>query len=312
LNRLTGLFIREKILRTDPDEDSMVIMAEQNIIESEILIPVAKGKLPPQGTVVRRIGSKKDQQGFFTNSDDADGLILVSVVDPTAGEFLAEAGILRREKGDALYYYNTTFESSPRAAAALEYLYAWPLYKNNPEMRAPIEHFVRTTYTPEQILLFRKNDQMTRLFVPIQQKFMIGRFAVKIDPVKLRKDRFREKLDSLREGEHITYLAQIPQIKSYSPAFYSAGTKPHYETEVCLQSEVFAFPASHGGHIRLKKINAGKRIFIVDAGSQHKGKGNKTLLSTAKDVADQLKRMYPENEYTPVAGRDAFGSEQSY
>lgn len=288
-------------------------MAEKTkILEIDLLVPVEKGELPPQGSVVRRVSAKKDQQGLFTNTDEKDGLILVSVINPSEGEYLAEAGILRREKGDSLYYYKTTFQDSPHSASAIECLHEWPLYKKNQDMRAPMEHFVKTAYSPEQILLFKKNDLLSRLFIPIQQKFMIGRFAEKIDPVKLRKDKFRDLLNSLREGEHLTYLAQIPQIKSYSPAFYSAGTKPHYETEVCLQSEIFAFPASHGGHIRLLKIKDGRKNFIVDAGSQYKGKGNKTLLSTAKDVTDQLKRVFPEFDYTPVEGRGAFGSEQSY
>jgi hypothetical protein len=290
-----------------------MLMTEKNkLIEADLLIPVEKDSLPPQGSVVRRVSSKKDQQGFFTNTDDKDGLILVSVINPSTGEYLADAGILRREKGDSLYYYTTTFETSSHSASAMECLYEWPLYKKNPEMRAPMEHFVKTSYTPEQILLFKKKDLLARLFIPVQQKFLIGRFAEKVDPVKLRKDKFREQLDRLREGEHITYLAQIPQIKSYYSAFYSAGTKPHYETDVCLQSEIFVFPITHGGHIRLLKIKDGKKYFIVDAGSQFKGKGNKTLLSTAKDVVEQLKRLYPEFNYTPVEGRGAFGSEQSY
>jgi len=55
-----------------------------------------------------------------------------------------------------------------------------------------------------------------------------------------------------------------------------------------------------------------KKVLLVDAGSQFKGKGNKTLIATAQAVVDQLKKMYPEFDYIPVEGRGAFGDEQSY
>jgi hypothetical protein len=282
------------------------------LLESSILREFDKSEIPPQGSIVRRIGKEKDQQGMFTRCDDKGGLILVNVVNPLMGEYLAEAGVLYVEKGDQLFRYMNSFADSPRTADALEYLYAWPLYQKNSELQKPIEQFIRTAYTPEQILLFRKNDSLSKLFIPVQQKFSIGKFAVKTDPVKLRKDRFRDRLQSMQTGDHLTYLALIPQIKSYSPAFYSAGTKPHYETDICLQSEPFAFPPSHGGHIRLIKGKNDKKCFIVDAGSQYKGKGGKTLLSTAQEVVRQLKRVYPEFEYVPIEGRGAFGSQQSY
>ena len=104
----------------------------------------------------------------------------------------------------------------------------------------------------------------------------------------------------------------MPQTQSSSPLFYTAGTKPHYETHMCLLAEPYAFNPSHGGHILSQKKTSDKKRFIVDAGSQYKGKGVKTPLRVAEEVTRALSRTYPGFEFVPVAGRDAFGAGQSY
>lgn len=276
------------------------------------MVPVGKGEVLSPMTSVRRIGAGKDQQGLFTRYDDSGGMILVHVIDPSKGEFIAEAGVLTLKAGDKLYRYTDSFALSPDADAALLLLRQWPLYIKHPELHSAIELFVTTAYVPSQILALRDRDEMPILFIPIQQKFRIGRFEEKTDWSKVRKDLFRGALDTLREGEHITYLAQVPQTQSASPLFYSAGTKPHYETHMCLLAEPYGFNPSHGGHILSVKPESAKKRFIVDAGSQYKGKGVKTPFHVAKDVAAALSRTYPDFEFVPVEGRGAFGAGQSY
>ena len=51
---------------------------------------------------------------------------------------------------------------------------------------------------------------------------------------------------------------------------------------------------------------------IVDAGSDYIGRGIKTSHSDAKKVTDVLNEFYSDFVFTPVTGRGAFGSEQSF
>lgn len=234
---------------------------EKNIPEIELLIPLSSGEVPSQGSIIRRIGNGKDQQGMFTRVDEDGGYVLVSIVDPSAGEYCAEAGILKPQKNDLLFIYKFSFADSSLSAGALEIISQWTLYRKYPELQRAIEFFVKSAWTPEQILIFKKRDLLSRVFVPIQQKFKIGRFEEKIDWTRERKERFRAHISSLHEGDHLTYLALIPQIRSYPSAFYSVGTKPHYETSICLQNEPFLFEPSHGAHIRLAKWKKRQKMF---------------------------------------------------
>jgi hypothetical protein len=278
----------------------------------DLLIPVAKEEILAPMTVIRRIGNGKDQQGLFTRYDNDGGMVLVHVIDPSKGEFLAEAGILSLKRGDRLFRYSDTFKTSPDAKEALSLVREWPLYVKNPQLHDAIESFVCGAYVPSQILAFVAAKTLPLLFVPIQQKFKIGRFEEKVDWKKVRRELFKEALSNMRPGEHITYLAQIPQTQSGYPLFFTAGTKPHYETHMCLLTEPYGFNPSHGGHIQALKSVKGRKRFLVDAGSEYRGKGIRTPLSTAEDVTKALSHTYSGFDYLPVEGRGAFGTDQSY
>lgn len=265
----------------------------------------------PAGKVVRRINSTKDQQGLFTGLDDAKGLILVNVVDLSAAEFLTEAGIVRPSKNDRLFYYTSSFSKNRKSSDAMEILSTWPLYKKNPELQLPMETFFRSSFSPEHILHLKKTDTLDTVFIPMQQKLKIGRYVEVINWDCVRKEKFHGHLKALKPGEHITYLALVPQTSSYSPKFYSIGTKPHEETQICLRSEAFNFKPTHGGHIKADKNEKGV-VYYVDAGSNFIGKGIKTKIETAESIAKALKREYKEYIFIPLEGRGAFGTEQSY
>jgi len=188
---------------------SAVKNPDPNIPESELMIPMKPGDVPSQGSILRRIGNGKDQHGMFTRMEADGGYVLVSIVDPSAGEYLAEAGILKPQKDDQLFIYRSSFADSSLSSDALEIINEWTLYKKNPELQRAIEFFVKCAWTPEQILMFKKSDLLARIFIPIQQKFKIGRFEEKIDWMREKKERFRSRISSLHEGDHLTYLALI-------------------------------------------------------------------------------------------------------
>ena len=171
---------------------------------------------------------------------------------------------------------------------------------------------MKTAFAPEQIIELKESDSLSRIFVPIQEKFRIGRFKERRNPDRVCKDLFNGRLSSLRIGEHITYVALVFQQKTQTHRFYSAGTKPHQETEHRLKSEKFNFQPIHGGHLKATRLIKGRKHFIVDAGSNYFGRGVKTPFHVAESVANALKKTYPNCDFTPLEGRGAFGEEQSY
>jgi hypothetical protein len=263
------------------------------------------------GSVVRRIGSGKDQQGRLIEIRE-NALVLGDVIDLNAGSFAAEAGLLALQPADELFVHSTNFATSSKAAEARRLIQEWALYRGEPQHQKAILEFVESAYSPEQIIDFAATDQMKNVFVPVQQKLKIGRFVEKINVRKERIERFRKMLESLYDGKHLTYLAFIPRESVAEPMFYSIGTKPHRETLAQLQREEIAFRPNHGGHIKIVSGPNEPRRFIVDAGSNDFGVGVRTHLSTAEMITDALKKLYPEYEFRPVPGRDAYGVEQSY
>lgn len=264
------------------------------------------------GTILRRISDGKDQQGCFMNFDDDGDMILVNVIDIINKSYEAPAGILVMRKGDRLFRYTTRFGKDSSSRDATSVLREWPLFKKHPSLQEPMLYFMSHAYSPDLVLYLKERDILDYLFIPIQQKFRIGRYTETVNWAKVRKDRFKGMLDSLKTGSHLTYIAMVPKTKSYSPMFYSIGTKPHQETEMALKSEPFNFVPTHGGHIKATRGKGSSLCFIVDAGSNFLGKGVNTSLATAKEVADALASVYRTYTFIPIEGRGAFGEAQSY
>ena len=74
----------------------------------------------------------------------------------------------------------------------------------------------------------------------------------------------------------------------------------------------FAFHPNHGGHIKCVLDQDEEATLLVDAGSNDLGAGIAASLATAEMIAEALKTLYPEFRYQPLAGRGAFGIQQSY
>ncbi|MBP7605224.1 MAG: hypothetical protein KBA15_14955 [Spirochaetes bacterium] len=274
------------------------------------LIKIPKDEPLEPGTLVRRIGGGKDQQGVFSHRTEG-GMVLREVIDLASGEYATSEGLLAPGDNDTLYRYSHSFASSHVRAQALQVISEWSLLRKHPELRDQILSFAATVFSAEQILEMKKTDTLQKLFVPIQQRFAIGKYTEKVDWRKRMLDDFRERLDGLHPGDHLTYIANVPEGGIKPPSFFSAGTKPHQETHWVLQNEPFSFSPTHGGHIKLAS-DRGAKTLIVDAGSNYVGRGNKTTLITANAVVDALYRLYQGYYFIPVEGRGAFGTEQSY
>ena len=75
------------------------------------------------------------------------------------------------------------------------------------------------------------------------------------------------------------------------------------------------FPAHAGRVFMLSEMageKSGKKHYLVDAGSKFMGRGVKTPLYVAKLIAKALRVTYRDFLFTPIEGRGAFGTEQSY
>ncbi len=264
------------------------------------------------GTIIRRISDAKDQQGAYIQTDDEGNYVLMNVIDMKKGELAATEGLLRPAEGDEIFYYESSFKKSPKAKEAVDVIKSWSLFKQSEALQASILQFVATAFIPEQVLQWKKDENLTMLFVPIQQKFRIGKFRERRSPDRICTETFKWWLETLPDGDIITYVGLILEVKSAIPKFFTSGTRPHVVTESNLMETGFGFKPNVGGHIKAEKSGTGKMRFLVDAGSDHLGRGVKTPLHTAERVAAALEDLYRDCIFTPLAGRGAFGKDQSF
>ncbi|MDH5657653.1 MAG: hypothetical protein OEZ34_17190 [Spirochaetia bacterium] len=266
------------------------------------------------GDVIRRISQngEKNQQAMYVKKDEDGALLVAEVLDFNAGTFVAEGGKIRLESTDSLYKGIHTFRDSSAAEEARKILSSWMLLKDHADISDQINAFFETAFFPEQIMDLKKTDNLKMIYIPTQERFKIGKFKEKVNWNKVREDRFTEALTALADGKHLTYIAFIPTDGNHKPLFFSIGTKPHHETHKVLQREAFYFKPTHGGHIKIVSAENEQKKFVVDAGSNEFGVGVKTSVSTAELVTDALTDIYPDYEFVPLPGRDAYGIQQSY
>jgi hypothetical protein len=284
----------------------------QFLIDHHLIVPVEDTAVLIKGNIIRRTGNSKDQQGIFICRDDKDGLVIVNVINMKEIAFETEAGILRPSKDDKLYVFTRSFASDKTSRSARKILEQWPLYVKHPALQVQMMSFMEHAFAPEQIIDFEKTGNLHYLFIPLQQKYKIGRCEEKVNWGLERKNRFIWHVSNMRVGDHITYVAAIPRNKIDAPLFYSLGTQPHESTALSLKAEPFNFKPEIGGHIKCTgKTDTGKGL-LVDAGSSFLGSGKKTSIDKAQTVAAALKRIFKNHDIIPVAGRGAFEDGQSY
>jgi hypothetical protein len=284
----------------------------QFLLDHHLIVPVKDSAVLIKGNIIRRTGNGKDQQGIFMCRDDKDGLVIVNVINMKDITFEAEAGILRPASDDKLYVFTRSFTADKISHAARIILEQWPLYAKHPALQVNMMSFMEHAFAPEQIIDFEKTGNLHYLFIPMQQKYKIGRCEQKVNWSLERKNRFIWHVSNMRMGDHITYVAAIPRNKIEAPLFYSLGTQPHESTVLSLKAEPFNFKPDVGGHIKcIEETETGKGL-LVDAGSSFLGLGKKTRIDKAQMVATALKRIFKYNDFIPVAGRGAFEDGQSY
>ncbi|MCB1174606.1 MAG: hypothetical protein KDK39_13630 [Leptospiraceae bacterium] len=267
----------------------------------------------PPGSIVRRQNADKDQQGRLIQlNEDNSAWVVAEVIDLKEGQFLAEGGIIRVEGTDRIFCSTALFGEDENSQKALDILKNWVLFGKSPQLQAQILEFVKTSFLPEQILQWKKDDELRNLFVPVQMRFKIGKYTEKVDLDKLRAERFRSQLAELTDGKHMTYVAFVPRDTTHEPMFFSIGTKPHLETKKVLGEQAFGFHPNHGGHIKCVLEAENSPVLLTDAGSNDLGGGIHASLAEAELITEALKSLYPEFVYRPLAGRGAFGLNQSY
>ncbi len=283
-------------------------------MEEDFLRPIEVVTALVAGQVLRRISPDRVIQGGVRGLTEAgDGAIVAEVVNLHTPSFVAEAGIVRPGSEDRLFVLEDSFSGRTEDAPALQIVREWVLFREHRSLQSAILDFVRTSYSPRHLLHLKRNELLAQLFVPVQERFKIGKFQETVDWEAVGAKRFLDLLNSLDDGKHITYVAFIPKETSGQPRFYSIGTKPHLETLASLKREPFAFRPNHGGHIKIVSAQGEEpRRFVVDAGSNDLGSGMHTALAVANLVTEALREAYPGPEYTPLAGRGAHGLHQSY
>lgn len=271
------------------------------------------GEIPGGSIAIRKNEAKFQQGGSLGLNEGGDGLVVSDVLNLNDFTYLAEAGIIKPAEGDLLYRCDDTFANSSKADRAREVLQGWTLFQKYAPLQKDMLAFLYNSFCPEQILTWKKEEQLSNLFVPMQQKFKIGKFTEKVDYDKELVDRFRNQLSELYDGKHLTYVAFIPREKNKLPRFYSIGTKPHLETRSNLREHPGGFNPNMGGHIAvLSREDEVPKRFLVDAGSYDLGAGMQTSLAVAELVTTNLSKLYPDFQFKPVAGRGAHGAQQSY
>ncbi len=296
----------------DTELDQSAAIIDESIFK--ILTPVDSVQSLKPGDIIVRWGDAKKQQGVFQSlTDTNDGLIVTDVIDLSEGSYLTEAGIIRQTPDDKIYKVENTFQTSGVSNQAREILKNWVLFTKLPALQKDLQNFVESCYFPEQLTYWKNTHQLSRLFIPLQQKFKIGKHAQKIDYEKELAKRFGEMLSQLYSGKHLTYVAFVPREANKLARFYSIGTKPHLETKANLRDEPGGFNPNQGGHIAvISKDDETPKRFLVDAGSYDIGSGMQTSLAIAEMVTNAMKKAYPQFEFKPVAGRGAHGTQQSY
>ncbi|MCE9597515.1 MAG: hypothetical protein K8S54_06065 [Spirochaetia bacterium] len=278
----------------------------------ELLQEVSDLQTLKEGDILRRQSPTRKQQGVFVKHNPEGGLILCDVVDLLECTFAAEAAVIRPLPEDKILLATGPFDDGKRSQEATQIVLNWSLFREHPEHQKAILQFIKSVYFPIQIIELNKAGNMREVFVPVQQKFKIGKFKEKIDWEKIRDEKFVAAIEALAEGAHMTYVAFIPGEQNHKPLFYTIGTKPHQETIVALNREQFAFKPTHAGHIKILSEGTDKKRFIADAGSNFLGAGIHTSLPTAEMVTEALKELFPNYEFQAIAGRGAFGIQQSY
>jgi hypothetical protein len=279
--------------------------------KQDFIFTVPQGDPIESGAFIIREGNGFAQMARFVGYDE-QGFKLENVIDLNDNAFVASQGILRPGRDDTIYVINSRYGNDDQSHIALDIVKRSALYERHPAAQRQIIDFVKAAFAPRFILFLEEINSLHYVFIPIQQRFRIGRYAVKDKWENLNTTKFRDMLDRLIQNEYLTYMGYIPMGTTAKPIFFSLGTETHLETDLKLKREPFLYPSNCGGNIKLHKVKDDMKYFLVDAGSSYKGNGVNSKLEDAESVSVFLKSMYPQHQFIPVEGRGAIGSKYSF
>ncbi|MBN1501355.1 MAG: hypothetical protein JW982_14440 [Spirochaetes bacterium] len=278
-----------------------------NLKQQNFVRKVESGQIIPDNSYILRINKNTAQLGSFRSYHDENTVILRNVIDLINNEYITDEGILRSDKSDELFLIESCYAKNIQTDKALNMIYNWALFAKYKSYQPGILNFVKTTFSPEFILWAKKEGYLSCIFIPIQQKFKIGRFSQNSRWEDINKIDFKTKLETLTENDYLTYIGYLPQHIIEDPMFYSTGKISHIETDLRLKKAPFLYNSNCGGNIKFLNEKRNARYFLVDAGASYKGKGVNATKEHACDVIAHLKKMYPEFYFLPASGRDALG-----
>jgi hypothetical protein len=282
-------------------------MINEMLYEKDLLIRHADARSIKDGTFIMRRSDSLEQSALLSTQNDGT-FFARNIIDLNENEFVAGQGIIHPDTDDEIYEVNSEYGNNSDTSAALAVISRSALFERYESLRDEILTFVQSAFAPKYILFLKKNDALHNIFIPIQQRFRIGRFAVRDKWENLNSERFHKMLDRLIKNEYVTYMGYLPHGTSVKPVFYSLGTETHLETDLNLKKEPFLYTSNCGGNIKLHMVKGDTKYFLVDAGSSYKGNGVKTSLDEAQDVSESLAALYPKHHFIPVEGRGAIGS----
>jgi len=262
------------------------------------------------GTFIMFISGGIEQSALLSGQNDGS-FFARNVIDLSENEFISGQGIIHPEPGDPIYEINSRYTGA-EATAAINVIKKSALFERYEVYQDEILEFVRNTFAPAYILYLKNTDALHNIFIPIQQRFRIGRFSIRDKWENINTKRFRDMLDRLITDEYVTYMGYLPHGTRIKPVFYSLGTETHLETDMNLKKEPFLYSSNCGGNIKLHRVKGETKYFLVDAGSSYKGNGVNARIDEAQYVSESLNSLYPEHRFIPVEGRGAIGSHGTF
>lgn len=261
---------------------------------------------------ILRITEETAQTGIYRGVTENGCILLSNVVDLKCNMFFANEGILKPDRSGELYHIDSFYCEDIYSEEAISIVKSWVLFQKTPRLQHKILEFVQSTFAPQYILYLKRTDQLTHIFIPIQQYFKIGKYADKSRWEDKNLHTFRSQLDKLIQEEHITYIGHLPEAITDKPVFFSAGNYSHLETDQIFKSKPCLYRSNCGGNIKLSSVTSRRKKFIVDAGASYKGNGVNARKEEATIIASHLRKLYPDYLFEPTAGRGAIGTGYSF
>ncbi|MFW6364957.1 MAG: hypothetical protein ACOC2H_00625 [Spirochaetota bacterium] len=266
----------------------------------------------PEDSFVLRITDETSQTAMYRGMTDDGCLLLSNVIELKSNLFIASDGVVRPERFGELYLMDSFYCEDIYSEQALDTVINWSLFQNTPRMQRRMLSFVKEAFAPMYVLYLKRTDQMHRLFVPVQQRFRIGRYALKPRWEDANLAKFKTQLETLVREKHITYVGHLPESLTDTPVFFTAGNYSHLETDRIFHDEPCLYRANCGGNIKLAREDESAKCFVVDAGASYKGNGVNASREEASVVAGYLKELFPDYVFVPASGRGAVGTGYSF